>query len=86
MFFHIINAIDHEEDLDVMAALVDLPLLQDNETEDLWNTWGVTYRDVYLLDPSGEFSGVYNLTEQDLSVPENLEALEALVAAAKGEG
>lgn len=86
MVFHVINEVGHEVDLEVMAGSIDLPLLQDTEEADVWNTWAVTYRDVILLDASGAYSGVYNLTDNDLADPENLEALEALVAAARGDG
>ncbi|MEL6183188.1 MAG: hypothetical protein AAFU79_01095 [Myxococcota bacterium] len=62
-----------------MAALGDLPLLQDTGGVDAWSQWGVTYRDVWVLDGENRPVGVINLTDRDLSQPANAAALEALV-------
>ncbi len=61
-----------------------LPWLQDTPAEDAWTKWGVTYRDVVILDPAGYRVGVFNLTEHDLSDPANYAALEQLLLAAAG--
>ncbi len=45
----------------------DLPWLQDTEEEAAWAAWGVSYRDVVLVNPEGELVGVFNLTVHDLS-------------------
>jgi hypothetical protein len=39
----------------------------------------VTYRDVYVLDENNEVVAIYNLTEHDLAVPDNFEALKTLL-------
>jgi hypothetical protein len=85
VFFQTINEVAHEEGQDDMAVLLDLPLLQDTTDQDVWKSWSVTYRDVFILDPRGELSGVYNLTDNDLSLPENLEAFEAMLSSARGD-
>ncbi len=82
---HIVNEFGHEEGQADMAATVDLPLLQDTDDQSVWESWSVTYRDVFVLDPDGEFVGVYNLTDNDLSDPEKLAALEELVLSAMGD-
>jgi hypothetical protein len=59
-----------------------LPLLQDTEKVDVWSSWGVAYRDVVIVSPSGEKVGVYNLTEHDLGDAANFAAFEAKLRAA----
>ena len=60
-----------------MSDLGDLPLLQDEAN--VWSDWNVTYRDVVILDGNNEAVDVYNLTENDLSDPDNYAALAALL-------
>ena len=46
---------------------IDLPLLQDTEEQDVWTTgWGVTYRDVIIVDANNEKIEVFNLTVNNL--------------------
>jgi hypothetical protein len=45
----------------------DLPWLQEEEGDNVWETWMVTYRDVIIVDSDGYPVDVYNLTEHDLS-------------------
>ena len=54
-------------------------LLQDTIEVDLLGLWTPTYRDVIVLDEDGNYSAVYNLTENDLFDPENYEALKELL-------
>jgi hypothetical protein len=49
---------------------------------DVWNAWGVTYRDVYILDRENALYAVYNLTDHPLSSDANREELKALLRAA----
>ena len=56
----------------------DLPWLQNTPTEDVWNTWGVTYRDVWVVDENNVVVGVYNVTANNLGVTANYDALKAL--------
>lgn len=74
-----INQAGFESGVSGMAALGDLPLLQDTAEVDAWSTWNVTYRDVWILDGANRVVGVLNLTENDLSEPDNAAALTALV-------
>ncbi len=53
-----------------------LPWLQDTPDQDVWTKWGVTYRDVVILDPDGYRVDVYNLTEHDLADSGNRAELE----------
>ncbi|MCA2977984.1 MAG: hypothetical protein INH41_07765 [Myxococcaceae bacterium] len=59
------------------------PLLQDTAAVNAWAAWQVTYRDVVVLDASGARRAVFNLTQNDLSVPANLAALEGLLLGAR---
>ena len=46
----------------------DLPWLQDTGADGMWQTWGVAYRDVYIVDGDGTLLDVYNLTTYNLAV------------------
>jgi hypothetical protein len=59
------------------------PLLQDTTAVNAWGLWQVTYRDVVILDAEGRRRGVYNLTQNDLSVPANLAVLKTLLLEAR---
>ncbi len=60
-----------------------LPLLQDTTAANVWGLWAVTYRDVVILDAQNRKVGVYNLTEHDLSVEANRNALKQLLREAR---
>lgn len=59
-----------------------LPWLQDTAAVDAWGAWGVTWRDVWVLDPDGVLVGIMNLTDHDLAAPENFAALQELIESA----
>ncbi len=61
-----------------MTAGRDLPWLQDVEGVDVWGTWNVGYRDVWILDRENRLLTVYNVTEHDLNDPLNYEELKGL--------
>ena len=54
-----------------------LPWLQETaDGDEVWGDWGVTYRDVVILNSSNEVVDVYNLTEHDLASAGSREALK----------
>jgi hypothetical protein len=57
----------------------DLPLLEENAGDDVWQSWAVTYRDVYILDANNELLAVYNLTQHDLGDSANYDELKQLL-------
>ena len=65
-----------------MVAGRTLPWLQDTKETDAWSSWGVVYRDVVIVGPTGEKLGAYNLTEHDLGDAANMAALDAKLRAA----
>ena len=68
-----------------MSELGDLPLLQDTEAANVWDSWDVTYRDVIILNAENEQVAVFNLTTYSLSVEENYDTLRSLlISAASG--
>lgn len=71
-----LNELGEERSNDAYTEGRDLPWLQDTEDQAVWSQWGVTYRDVVLVDPQGSIVGVYNLTDQDLGQSGNYEALK----------
>jgi hypothetical protein len=56
-----------------------LPWLQDTAADSVWTLWGVTYRDVRILDGRNRLHAVYNLTSQDLAIAQNRANLKALL-------
>lgn len=62
-----LNEVDLERDNESFTEGRDLPWLQDTEDQAAWAAWGVSYRDVVVVNPEGELVGVFNLTENDLS-------------------
>jgi hypothetical protein len=45
----------------------------------VWSEWDVTYRDVIVLDSTGAYAGVYNLTDNDLGEEAKMAELEELL-------
>mgnify|MGYP003338453912 CR=1 FL=1 len=63
---------------------VSLPLLQDDNTQDVWTRWGVTYRDVVVLDGENQVAGSLNLSNNSLAEESNWLALKTLLLDAAG--
>ncbi|MFC1669925.1 hypothetical protein ACFL20_05980 [Spirochaetota bacterium] len=57
----------------------DLPWLLDTEEAYWWGSWGVAYRDVVILNGKSAEAGVFNLTEHDLQLAEEYNALKTLL-------
>jgi len=74
-----VNEVGHASANDSITEGRDLPWLQDQPEVSLWTTWGITYRDVVVLDAEGQVDGVLNLTEHDLADAETYDAMRALL-------
>lgn len=61
------NEEGHESGIDSFTDGRVQPVLQDSAEVGAWESWGVAYRDVVILDGTGTTVGVYNLTDHDLS-------------------
>lgn len=62
-----------------------LPLMQDDDTARVWEQWDAVWRDVQVVDADNQIVATYNLTDNDLGVPENYDTLKAmLIDAAEG--
>lgn len=70
---------------DLMVAGRTLPWLQDDAATKAWVSWGVFWRDVYVLDGENRLVAIYNLTEHDLTDPANYAELKAILLAAAGD-
>ncbi len=62
----------------------DLPWLQNTEEADLWNVWGVAYRDVWVLDAENVPVGIFNLSGNSLADQANYDTLRTLFVDAMG--
>jgi hypothetical protein len=69
-------------DANILISDRSLVWVQDTEQDDVWAKWGVTYRDVRIVDGAGNHIGTYNLTQNDLGVPDNSLALAEMILAA----
>ena len=74
-----INQWDRGSANDAMCMGRDLPWLQDTETMKVWDLWEHEYRDVLILNEKNELVGKYNLTNNDLGMPDNYNALRDMI-------
>jgi hypothetical protein len=75
---HGVNEIGFDSGNPLISSSGDLPMLQDVEDVNLWESWGVTYRDVVIIGADGKKVGVYNLTQNNLNESEPYEALKTM--------
>ena len=73
-----VNDIGFESANDQMTDGRDLPWLQATVDQDVWELWGVTYRDVWVLDAENVPVGVFNVTSNSLGDPTNYETLKQM--------
>jgi hypothetical protein len=62
-----------------------LPLLQDTAEAAVWTSWGIAYRDVVILDGENRSLGVFNLTDHNLSLKVEYDALLDFLRLKAGE-
>jgi hypothetical protein len=79
-----VNAAGREAGNSAITAGRTLPWLQDTVAQDAWGRWGVTWRDVRILDASNELVAVYNLTRHDLANAAAYAELTRLLKSAAG--
>ncbi|MBK8254302.1 MAG: hypothetical protein IPK82_16740 [Polyangiaceae bacterium] len=64
-----VNAIGLESGNASVTMNRDLPWLQDVQEQNVWVSWNVVWRDVWVLDADNVPVAVYNLTEHNLADP-----------------
>jgi hypothetical protein len=72
-----INEIGLEDGNAFITQGRDLPWLQDVPEQNVWETWGIAFRDVVILDGENKVVAVFNLTQQNLGDPANYAALKS---------
>ncbi len=77
-----INDIGLEDGNGLITMGRDLPWLQAVPEEDVWESWGIAYRDVVIVDENNEVLAIYNLTEHNLGDATNYAELYALFESA----
>ncbi|NUP08763.1 MAG: hypothetical protein HOW73_22165 [Polyangiaceae bacterium] len=77
-----INSIAAESGNSLITAGRDLAWLQETPAEPVWTDWGISYRDVVILDENNEVVAIYNLTQHNLGDSLNYEELYGLFEAA----
>ena len=84
-----VNQIGNSSGASLVASLGDLPMVQDNSSDDIWNTWhamspnpsthsGAPWRDVHILNTQNEIVDTYSLTLNNLSNPQNFATLKQM--------
>ncbi|MBI5866308.1 MAG: hypothetical protein HZB38_17695 [Planctomycetes bacterium] len=68
-----------------MTAGRTLPWLQTTSENDVWQLWGVDYRDVVVLDSQNRRVTAYNLTTYDLSDAANYAELKRILLEAANQ-
>lgn len=77
-----VNAVGRESANALITSTRTLPWLQDTAQAHLWESWEVGYRDVRILDPENRLAAIFNVTSQDLGIPENREQIKQLFLSA----
>ena len=75
-----VNQFNYDYGNDSFTHGRDLPWLQEEEGDNVWGSWMVTYRDVIIVDADGFPVDVYNLTEHDISESTAYEELRDLLS------
>lgn len=78
------NDVGFESQNDTITDGRDLPWLQNTADADVWNEWGVTYRDVWVVDDENVVVGIFNVTGNSLGDQANYDTLRALFVQALG--
>ena len=74
-----INAAGLEAGNATITAGRTLPWLQDTAADNVWATWNVAWRDVWILDTNNVPVAVYNLTEHTLADPAQYAELQQML-------
>ena len=64
-----VNEFNYLSETDSFTKGRDLPWLHEEEGDNVWDAWMVTYRDVIIVDADGYPVNVFNLTGNDLGEP-----------------
>lgn len=62
-----------------------IPWLQDTPAVNAWGLWGVTFRDVVVLDGENKPVAVYNVTTHNLADAANYNELKAILLGAASQ-
>ena len=81
-----VNQIGYGSYTSLVASLGDIPMIQDNTTDNIWNTWHALtpnpsaqpYRDVHILNADNEIVDTYNLTTYNLGSAQNYATLKQM--------
>ena len=73
-----INKIGASSGVSSLSSDMDLPMVDDNSTDQIWSTWDGIWRDVIILDANNEIYAVYNLSTYSLSDSTNYNTLKDL--------
>lgn len=79
-----VNGIGHESGIPSMCLGRDITLLQDVDAAKVWESWQVTYRDVFVLDEENKVVTIYNLTAHDLADSVNYGTLKTILRQTAG--
>ena len=80
-----INMIGSSSGVASFSSDMDLPMVQDTDSDLIWDAWGGEWRDIRILDGENKTYATVNLTTYSLGNSGNYDSLKALlVGAAEG--
>jgi hypothetical protein len=79
-----IDKIGEDRDNALICEGRTIPWLQDTPTFNVWDSWHVTWRDVFVLDADNRIVTIYNLTTNDLSDSTKYAELRSILINAAG--
>ena len=70
-----INMIGTGAGTSYFSTSLNLPMVQDSSSLEIWDDWGALWRDVFILNENNELVLTYNLTQNNLSNSSNYNTL-----------
>ena len=77
-----VNNVGATQGINSLSSSITLPLVQDTDSSNVWSSWDVTQRDVWILDGENMPYAVMNLSIYSLTTPSNFHSLKALLKGA----
>ena len=69
----------YESSNELMCTGRDLPWLQEEDEQNVWGVWGVSYRDLIAIDGDNRRLFTYSLTGFDLGEPASYQTLKTAI-------
>ncbi len=71
-----INEAGHESGVATFTDGRDVPVLQEESGDGIWESFRIAYRDVVIVDENGVTVSIFNLTDNSLADSDNYDTLK----------